>query len=233
MLRNSFKILLLLIVGLFIITGCGNKDNDNELFKKEFEALNGQTDDNGSVNRTVQIDKDNPFVYDTAEGIAKRIQNKESFIVFFGYASDPWSRCIIEALVSSSKEESLNTFYYVDIYDIRNEVSVNKNGEVVTTKEGTEGYNKILELLSDNLDDYVITNSSGEIITTVGKRINSPSIISIISGKFDSITDGISDDLYSPYDELTDDMINYSKSVFKPQIKKVVDAINSCNIDGC
>ena len=75
------KKLYLLLSLLLVITlvGCGTKNEEepkkNEdaiAFKNDYEGLNGKTNKNGKVHRTISIPEDNPFVEVTPEEILKK-----------------------------------------------------------------------------------------------------------------------------------------------------------------
>ena len=77
--------ILLIVVLMISVTGCviSNDIKDSEKFKEEYESQNGKKSKSGKENRKVSISEDNPFVYTTAEDISKKMDNKETFIVYF------------------------------------------------------------------------------------------------------------------------------------------------------
>ena len=87
----------LILIGLLLVTltACEQKldpGKDAIRFKQEYEALNGEENGNGKNYRVVEIDENNPFVYATTDEIVEKINNKESFVVYFGFAKCPWCR---------------------------------------------------------------------------------------------------------------------------------------------
>ena len=227
MLRKSKYLIVSILAILLLLTGCKDKETDALKFKNEYESLNNTKIEDKEV-RSIIIDEDNPMIYKTEDDIVNYINNKESFLVYFGFAKCPWCRSVISSLIESSKENKLSTIYYVDILDIRDVYEKDEEGNFVKTKEGTSGYNKLLELLGDKLQDYKINNEKvGE------KRIYAPNIVSIIDGKVDSIITGISPLQTDAYMDLTPDMIIDEKNAFDPIIKKVVESQSSCDISGC
>ncbi|MDO4996594.1 MAG: hypothetical protein Q4E69_05395 [Bacilli bacterium] len=197
-------LLIVVIVGVFIF---GNKGEptDSEKFKKEYEALNTEKTDSGKSYRELSISKKNPIVYSTAEDIVKRIDNKETFIVYFGFSKCPWCRSILPTMFEVAKDLDIDTIYYVDVLDIR-DTKEYKDEEIVTTKEGTSGYNDLLNRLENVLDIYKLVDNEGNQIETDYKRIYAPNIVAIVSGKAESMTTGISDKQDDAYMEITDDM---------------------------
>ena len=159
------KKFILIIFIIILFTGCRN--TDSILFKEEYERLNSN-----STYTKVNIPSDNSFVYIKDIDLANLIDKKEDLIVLFGYNKSNETRDIIDDLLSLSQELNIEKFLYLDIFDIRDEKNI-ENGEVVITEEASEGYNKIIELLNDSLDDYIINDK------TVGKRIYAPTILII------------------------------------------------------
>ena len=88
------NLIVCLLVLVLIISGCGrvkDKEEDKKVdntqdalkFKEEYESLNGQISTTDKAYRTIEIDKDNPFVYTDCESLVKLINDGESFVVYF------------------------------------------------------------------------------------------------------------------------------------------------------
>ena len=138
---KKFLTLLLIVTLVLTLTACTKetKTSDAKQFKEEYESLNGEDNGNGKKIRTITISEDNPFVYASTDEIAKKMEDNESFIVYFGFAKCPWCRSMIEQLIKSAKDNNIDTIYYVDVLEIRDTYQIDDNGEVQLTKEGTEG----------------------------------------------------------------------------------------------
>ena len=199
-------------------------------FKNEYESLNGTKVEGKSV-RNINIDKNNPFIYSSAEEVAKKIENKETFTVYFGFKECPWCRSVIESLIEVSSDLGLEEIYYVDVKDIRDTMKVNDDGKVETDKKGTSGYYKLLKLLDNVLDDYTLTNKDNEGVSANEKRIYAPTVISIVDGKVEDMTTGISDAQTDAYMKLTDEMKKETYNKFKCVLECVTENKNSCSID--
>lgn len=173
------KIKILGIICCFLIlTGCQKKDNI--LFKEEYESLN-----TNSNYRSVTIPKDNKMVYITDEELLTKIENKEDLVVYFGFSKCPWCRSIIETLIQVSKDLDMDKIYYLDISSIRDIKEIQDN-RVITIKQGSQAYLKIVKLLNDYLADYQIDNQ------VVGKRIYAPNILVIKNQQIKGIETGVS-----------------------------------------
>ena len=102
---------LLIVLSVFTLTSCGEKEVKNSdaiKFKEEYEKLNGEKNRNGVTYRKVEIDEDNPFVFATAEEIQEKIDNKETFAVYFGFNSCPWCRSVITTLIEVADDLNID-----------------------------------------------------------------------------------------------------------------------------
>ena len=104
--KKKLLLIMLLIIGVIGLTACSSKNesvSDAEKFKQEYESFNGEKNDYFEY-RSLSIDEENPFIYTTAEDIVKKIENKETFIVYFGDPECPWCRSVIEEATKSANE---------------------------------------------------------------------------------------------------------------------------------
>lgn len=207
------KIFIVLCISLcFLVIGCDKEQTDSLKFKEEYESLNGEISESGKEIRSLSIPKDNPFIYQTAEEIVERINNNESFVVYFGFAKCPWCRSVLEQFIKSAEDHNIEKIYYVDVLDIRDTYEF-KDSSLEKTKEGTPGYNELIKLMEDVLSDYTIALED-ESISTGEKRIYAPNIVAIVNGKPSKMVEGISDKLTDPYMELTEEMKKDSYNSF-------------------
>ncbi len=230
-------IILMLFVILGIILLCIYKQNTTDAikFKREYESLNGTIrEKDGKTIRTLSIDKDNPFVYKKAEEIVDKMDNKETFVVYFGFSDCPWCRSVLPTLIKAAKDFELDSIYYVDIKEIRDELSIDKNGKVVTEKKGSKGYYELLKRFDNILEDYTLTDEQNKEINTKEKRIYAPNIIGVVKGKAEKLTTGISEKQTDGYMKLTDEMKEDTYNQFKCVLKCVTEKDKTCSIDkGC
>ena len=156
------------------------------------------------------------------------IDNKETFVVYFGFAKCPWCRSVLPTLIDVSKKQKLDTVYYVDIYNIRDILSVDENGSLITQRKGTDDYYKLLTYLNDVLDDYKITDDNGNKLKINEKRIYAPNVISVVNGKAAKMTTGISKKQTDPYMKLTSEMKQETYNDFNCVIKCVIENKTTC-----
>lgn len=229
------KKIIIFIVIFTLLLGCSNNDKkevDAIKFKKEYESLNNEETSYGNnAYRELDIDEENPFIYKSAKDIVKMIDNKETFVVYFGFSSCPWCRSVIENLINVSSDLGIDYIYYVDVLEIRDTLKLDDNNEIITSKEGTDDYYKLLEKLDNVLDDYTLTTKDGKEVNTNEKRIYAPNIISVVDGVPTKMTTGISDLQTDAYMELTEEMIDESYDKINCTIECAVEKNNVCMSD--
>lgn len=215
----------LVVLLVFSIVGCDKKEvkSDAQKFKEEYESYNTQISGSGKEYRSVSIAEDNPMVFKEAGDIVTAIENKETFFVYFGYSTCPWCRSMIEVLIKAAKDREIDTIYYVDVHDIRDVLAINENGEIVVLDSGSEDYLKLLDLLSDVLEDYTLTDDEGNTVNTGEKRIYAPNVVYVEKGEAISLTSGTSELQTDAYMELTDEILDDSYEMIIELFNKSLD----------
>lgn len=213
------KVFIILLMCL-ILGGCNNKDGIK--FKEDYESLNGKVNSNGKSYRNIDIDKNNPFIYSDIDSINNKIENKDSFIVYFGANWCPWCRSILESVIKVSKESNIKKIYYVDVRkdniidnDIRDIYSINDNGEVYLSHQGLDGYHKFLESANGVLENYDSHNVKVENV----KRVGAPNYIIFKNGEAVSLTRGIPDSLTDPYMDINEYLRKEIEDIFREFFK--------------
>ena len=222
-----------IIIMIVSLTGCGKtKETDALKFREEYMSLNGEKNDSGKKIRSIIIPKENPFIYQTAEELAERIDKKESFLVYFGFAKCPWCRSVLEELIKALDDNDIDKIYYVDVLDIRDVKEVDEEGNIKTTREATEGYKRLIKQLDEVLEDYTLTKDE-ETISAGEKRIYAPNVVSISNGKPIQLETGISDDLKDPYSKLTSKIKKYAYKKFDCLMDCFEEESSSCKKNSC
>ena len=231
--KSKILMLITIVFSIFIVCGCKDKQTDAAKFKEEYESYNGEKNSSGKEYRSIEIDEDNPFIYKTEDELVEMIENKETFIAYFGFSTCPWCRSILPTLIKVAKDNNVDKIYYVDILDIRDTMEIDENYNPVVKKEGTKGYERLLELLGEGLEDYTLTNKDGKTIVTNEKRIYAPNIAAIKDGQLEKLESGVSSLQTDGYMELTDEMINETYEKLECVVKCINES-NTCSIDkGC
>ena len=226
---------LLIVLSVFTLSSCGKKEVKNTdaiKFKEEYEKLNGEKNRNGVTYREVEIDEENPFVFATAEEIQEKIDNKETFAVYFGFNSCPWCRSIITTLIEVADDLNIEKIYYVDVLDIRDTYELNSKNKPVKTKDGSEGYNELINSLTSVLSDYTLTTEKGKTVQVGEKRIYAPNLVSVVDGKAQKLNTGISEMQTDSMMELTDEMKKDTYDQFKCVLDCLQEDVKVCQ-QGC
>lgn len=219
--KKKILVILLLVLASIGLTACTKNEeklNDSEMFKEEYENFNGKENDYFKY-RNLSIDKNNPFIYTTAEDIVNKIENKETFIVYFGDPECPWCRSVIEQAIKSASENSVEKIHYVRIWNgFHNEklrdVYELKDGKPTIKSKGTDAYYKLLSYFDGILEDYTLTDENKNIIKIDEKRIFAPSFIFVRNGNAEKLVQGISEKQKSFNSDLTEEIIEDEKEIF-------------------
>lgn len=223
------KILIIFVATLMVISiaGCDKKEvNEDALeFKEEYESYNGKTNEYFDY-RTLSIDEDNPIVYATDAEIVKKIENKESFIVFFGDPECPWCRSVIEQAIKTAKDNNIDKIYYVRFWNgfhkevIRDVYELDSKNKPVLKEKASDAYPKLLEYLDNVLEDYTLKDKDGKTVEVGEKRIFLPNIVAIENGKARELIEGISEKQEGFNDELTDEILKDEAKIFNDFFSK-------------
>lgn len=219
------KYLLVIFMSLILLftTSCSNK-NDNEdaiKFKEEYESLNDTKNANDMLHRTVNIDENNPFVYATGQEIVEKIENKETFYVYFGSAYCPWCRSAIEKAIEVANKNKIEKIYYVNIWDgdhveiLRDTYVLNDKGKLEQTYSGGEGYQELLKYFDGVLEDYTLTDKDGKKVSVGEKRIFAPNYIYVENGEAKKLIEGTSDLQKDSRGELTEEILTDEEKIFE------------------
>ena len=213
----------MIIVGVFSLGGCTKKDtNYAKLFKEDYESLNGEKNARGVEHRKVNINEKYPFIEVTAKDIVEKIDNKETFYVYFGSKLCPWCRSVIEKATEVANDYGIDKIYYVDAWDdegneiLRDKYEVDDNGNTKLLIEGTNEYFKLLESFKDLLPEYEIKGDE--------KRIFLPTFIYVKNGVALKMTDGISELQKDAREELTQEILKQEQEEFEDLFTEFCDS---------
>ena len=239
-------IILFVLIGALIVYIFSELFNESEIpevkeqnknalkFKEDYESLNGETLGENKI-RELSIPEDNPFIYKSAEDIVDMINNSETFIVYFGFNKCPWCRSVLPTMIESAKKKGIDKIYYVDVLDIRDTYELDDNHKAVKTKDGSEGYNKLIDLLSSVLDDYApLTYTKGKKTIKVNineKRIYAPNFVIVKNGKPIALETGISERQKNAYEEITDAMTCEMREKFNCFFDKFNSDNGTCSLE--
>jgi len=219
------KVVRVLVVLFVVLMICSCATAASKEFKKEYEALNGQVNKSGKEHRSITIDKDNPFEKVSAKEILEKIDNKETFFVYFGDELCPWCRSVIEKAIEVAKKNKVKKIYYVKIWDkdgnevLRSKYSLTDDNNIETVFEGTKEYHELLNHFDSLLSDYTLTDKDGNKVQTNEKRIYAPNFIYVENGVAKKLEEGISSKQTESRMELTDEMLKDEEELFNAFFK--------------
>lgn len=214
-------IILVVVIVLSFFTVRDNKITDDEKnFAVEYEKFNGKTSiTSGKEYMKIQIPEKNGIEYVDGEEVIK-ILSEGTGIIYFGFPECPWCRNMIVPLLEVTIEEEEKVYYY-NAYSIRDDKDLDENGNIVTYKEGTETYYKILELLGDKAESYEGLNDESI------KRLYFPTVVFIKNGKIVDMHVSTVESQTDPYKKLSDKQIKELKEIYKNGIKLMKENTNA------
>ena len=221
--KNKIEVLMtiiaiLILVGIFVYCGNSAKVNNSLKFKEEYEKVNGKKMMDDYKYRSITIDKNNPYRYTTLENINNKIENKETFMVYFGAWWCPWCRSILPTSISKAKEYKVSPIYYVNVresltdenQDIRDIYAKDKDGKIYLSHEGTKAYHEFLKYADNVLAEY----DNHDVVVKGTKRVGAPNYIIVKKGKVTYMTEGIPESLNDPFMKLDKKVIKDIENEF-------------------
>ena len=212
--------LLLIVVGVLGFILLNNKTNPALAFKNDYESVNGKENAHGKVHRVIKIDENNPFITTTVDDILNRVNDKESFYVYFGSKLCPWCRSSIEKAIEVAMNHGISKIYYVDIWDdegneiVRDKYTLDENNKPVLSVNGQKAYNELLKSFDSLLSDYTLTTAKGDKVNVNEKRIYAPNYMYIEKGVIKKLVTGLSDKQKDSREELTKEMLEEEEKIF-------------------
>lgn len=223
MIKKKYIVFLVLASIILWTSGCTRKveptiQSDDQKFKEEYESLNGKQNDSKKDYVTVDIKEDNHVVYETAEEIIKRLENGTG-IIYFGFKECPWCRNAVPVLINSASALGVDSIYYYDASAIRDQKELNENGEIITKKEGTESYYKIVSLLKDHLGAYEGLNDASI------KRLYFPTVVFVKEGEILGVHVGTVDSQKDPYQGLSKEEEKELSKIYKGYMHQILSDV--------
>lgn len=214
----SLAVVLLCCSFCFFDTGHSDLHTDAERFQQEYMSQNAKLDEHFHFMRKLEINKENPMVYSSFENVLQRLDNQESFYVYFGFAKCPWCRALVSPMLTAAADCDISQILYIDLSTSR-DLYILKDGIPVQFRAGADGYTEVLERFSALLDNYTLSDSHGVEIPVGEKRIYAPTLIRVQDGQPVRIYTGSSKltDAYAPLsDDVLDDMLTGLRILFAP-----------------
>ena len=229
--KYKLLIILLLVIGVFTLLPHSSKDETKSglAFKRDYEEINGKENKNGKIHRAIELSEDNKFIEITAADLIKKIENEETFYVYFGSRLCPWCRSSIEMADKISRDNNIEKIYYIDIWDdegneiLRDKYALNDDGELEVVIEKSEEYDKLLNFFDSLLEEYTLKDKEGKEVSVGEKRIYAPNYMYVEKGKAGRLVTGVSDKQEDSREELTDEMLEDEEKIFTEFFKNTCD----------
>ena len=217
-LNKKIILIFILILIVLIVVASIIKNNsvtsDEKKFKQEYEIYNNKKNkESGKVYPKVDIPKKNKVVYATSKQV-KNLLTDGTGIIYFGFPECPWCRSMISTFLETTKEKEEKVYYY-NAYSIRDEKSLDKDGNIVVKKEGTNTYKEILKLLGDNASVYEGLEDDSI------KRLYFPTVVFVKNGEIVDIHVSTVESQKDPYKKLNKKQIEELEKIYKKGIKKL------------
>lgn len=204
--KKYICLFIVMIISIMVV-GClgeeASREENSNKFKEEYESLNDKKASNDKTYLKLEIPEDNPIKYSNAEEIVNIIENG-SGVIYFGYPECPWCRSAVPALLTAAKEANIETIYYMNLKEERDVKTVDQDGNIITEKEASDDYKKILKALDQYLDDYTIEDVKGNKINTNTKRIYVPLVVFVKDGQVVGIHADTVESQTDPYQGLNE-----------------------------
>ncbi len=223
----ALLVLVLVVAGAFFaINKKETRETDALKFKREYEALNGEKAHGENVYQTLDISEKNKVKYASLKDAVEFLEN-DTGIIYFGFPNCPWCRGILPTLLDVVEKSDLDKILYVNMTDKRDTFEV-KDDEAVKTKDASEEYYRILEILDEYLDEYTVTDGVVDKAYKTGeKRVYVPLVVAVKDGEVkDAVTSPVKlNEGQTAYDELTAKQKEDLETLFKGMLDKTEDAV--------
>ncbi|HLV50136.1 MAG TPA: hypothetical protein VKY25_04325 [Erysipelothrix sp.] len=209
-----------LLMGLLLMSLVGCSSTPSDPFITEYEALNGTTTESGMTYLDLDIPEDHRFVMSDEESILD-IFNGGNGVIYFGFPECPWCRSALMVMQEAAKDVSLGKIHYLNVLDIRNELSLDDDGNVVVDKQGSDFYNQVLEYLGEHAPLYPGLEETGE------RRILVPLVVSVVEGEITFSHSGTVETHTNPFEPMDD----VSREALLNIYKEGFLTVTSCSIE--
>ena len=183
-------------------------------WRESYEALNGETDENGRLWPTVMLPEELRVLFPTEEEVLGLFQDGTG-ILYFGFPTCPWCRTLLPVLSEVLTEHPEITLFCRDLREDRDEYRLDADGSPRLVREGTAFYDELRSLLEAWLGPYRGLNDDSI------RRIYMPTLVFLRDGEVRAVHIGTVDGQQSGYDPLTDEQRGELKSVLEEAICQI------------
>ncbi len=187
-----------------------NYTDDEIKFKDEYEVLNGIELEENYVLKTIDIDSDNNVKYVKDNEILDLL-TKGTNVIYFGWPDCNWCRTIVPTLITTLKENNIDTLYYYNFKSLRNSYENNNDEEKIKL------YESIIEIIGEDINTVFDENST----RNGKKKILAPTVVFIKDGSYVGIHIKSVNSQINSTDLLTKEQTNELKSIYQNLINKL------------
>ncbi|AZQ78065.1 hypothetical protein EJ997_12695 [Flaviflexus ciconiae] len=156
--------LIVVLLSVVALAGCGGSGDGDEGFIKEYEDLNGMMTQRGTAFLEVEIPDDHVFS-PASEDEARGLLDDGHGVIYFGFPSCPWCRNAVGPMDEAAKESGIEEIHYVNVSQIRD------------GQEGADYYAFLLEELGEFAPEYPTEEDPG------ARRILVPLVAAVVDGE--------------------------------------------------
>ena len=107
---------------------------------------------------------------------------------------------------------------------------IDDNGKIVSVKEASSGYDKLLQELGDEyLIDYIVSDNTGRRVDAEEKRLNVPLVVFVVDGNIVSSRIGTLFSQTDPYTPLDNSQVKWLSEIYRSGIEDVLKGIQNIN----
>ena len=215
-------VVILIIVCLFLFVFKDKKEvnKDASKFKEEYESLNGKKNDDGKSYLKVEISEENVVQYTDYKEVFD-ILDKGTGVIYFGFPECPWCRNLVPVLMDAASEVGIEKIFYLNNREDR-DTKVLENKKIITQKEGTDDYYKLVDKMESILGEYEGLNDSSI------KRLYFPTVIFVVEGKIVKYNIGTVDSQTDPYKKLTNEETKELKNKLIEGMEEIISCTSAC-----
>ena len=216
-----FALLALVLIFMSIDKPILNYTEEEIKFKDEYENNNGIELAENYILKTINIESDNNVKYVNDDQILSLLSSGTN-VIYFGWSDCNWCRTVVPVLVSTLKENDVDTLYYYNFKNLRTAYE-NDNDD-----KKTKIYEEILNIIGDDISSVFDENSlkNGE------KKILAPTVVFVKDGEYVGLHVKSVDSQLNSTDDLNKEQINELKDIYQTLINQINSNICS-NDEGC
>lgn len=215
-------ILFIIIVLLLFGNDLSSLVLSNDKFKSEYESLNGQMTEDGYVYPQVHLSGTHIVRYVDIEKVLDLLENG-SGVIYFGSSDCLYCRSAVQVLMDTARDTKLKELYYLDISKVWDIKELDDYGEVLSVKEASSDYDKLLQELGDEyLIDYIVSDNTGRRVDVGERRLNVPLVLFVVDGNIVSSRVGTLFSQTDPYTPLDDSQVKGLSEIYRSGIEDVL-----------